>query len=419
MLNRDRALGAMKEYGIDALLGTTPVNHSYISDFSPWLHWMYRQITRDKFQFQHYALFPYDQGIPAALVAPSRPSSMAYQAEWPSWIEDLYLHGSPWDLGPEPGPEYPAEVHRIYQIAKIGPEKRAKTAGEALVRAFKDRGFTKGVIAIDGEGIDPAQLDKVKSELPGLQFKEAGEFFRYIRMVKTPEEITLMKKAAAVNWEGFKALLNTARPGATEVDLANAFRAGVSAAGAYPVFCNNASGPSAINHWEPRPYALKPGDVIYCDAGCTYKRYNSDENVSAVLGEPTKRHRDLFEAMSGGLDATKAAIKPGVKLSEVLEVFKKATLASGAIKAFSGFGHAVGLEARDMPMIQTPFEIAKDDIIDMSTDFTLEPGMIFNMEDAKRELGLGSVAVEDTYLVTATGCESLTPQKREIVVLPA
>jgi len=419
LLNRDRALGVMEEFGVDALLGTTPVNLTYLSDYSPWLHWVYRLYTRENFQFQHYALFPRDQGTSAAIIAPSRPSNLAHYVQWPSWIEDVYLHGPAWDSGPEPLPEHPPELHRLYRVATIGAEKRSKTAGAALVRALRDRGLTRGVIAVDKEGMNPKELEHAMAELPDLQWKEAGELFRYIRMVKTPEEIALLRQSAEVNWEGFKALLKAAVPGNTEIQLSRAYRAEVSLEGGSPVFCNNACGPWAVNHWEPRDYALRPGDTIYCDAGCTYNHYNSDTNVSAVLGEPTKRHRELFDAMSSGLDAATAAVKPGARLSEVLAAFKEGTLAGGAIKSFSGFGHAVGLEARDLPMIQQPFAIAEDDVIRVSTDFVLEPGMVFNLEDNKRVLGLGSVAVEDTLLVTATGCESLTPQKREIVVLPA
>lgn len=419
LLNRDRALGVMKDFGLDALLGTTPVNMTYLSDYSPWLHWVYRLYTREKFQFQHYALFPRDRGVSAAIIAPNRPSNLAYWAEWPSWIEDLYLYGPAWDPGPEPLPEHPPEMHRLYKAGKMGQEKGSKTAGEALVRALRDRGLTRGVIAVDTEGIDPAQLQHARRELPDIQWKEAGELFRYIRMVKTPDEIALLRQAAEVNWEGFKALLKAAVPGNTEIDLSRAYRAGASLAGGVPVFCNNACGPWAVNHWEPRTYALKPGDTVYCDAGCTYRYYNADTNVSAVLGEPTRRHRELFQAMSDGLSAATAVVRPGVRLSEVLAAFREGTLAGGAVKSFSGFGHAVGLEARDLPMIQAPFPTVKDEVIEVSADFVLEAGMVFNLEDAKRELGLGSVAVEDTLLVTSTGCESLVPQEREIVILPA
>ncbi len=57
-------------------------------------------------------------------------------------------------------------------------------------------------------------------------------------------------------------------------------------------------------------------------------------------------------------------------------------------------------------------------MIEVSTDFVLEAGMVLNVEGSRRELGVGSVAVEDTLLVTPTGCESLVPQKREIILLP-
>ena len=419
LMNRDRALGVMAQHGIDALLGTTPVNLAYLSGYRPWLHWFYRLYTTENFMFQSYALFPRDQGTAPALVAPTRLGNLAYQAEWPSWIEDVYTFGAPIEME-EPRPEYPDRIKELYRIAQLSKQKGSKTPGEALVKALTDRGLTRGVVGVDVVGMQPGQLEYARRELPNVQFKDAGELFRYIRMVKTADEVALLRKSAEINWQGFQALMKAAVPGATELDLVKGHRTGVSMNGGVPVFCNNACGPWAMNHWEPSDYyPLKPGDAVYCDAGCTYQYYHADTNLSAVLGEPSKRHRELFQAMSNGLSAAESAVRPGLRMSEVMGIMKEACLKSGAIKQFAGFGHAVGLEPRDMPMIQTPWETAMDGFIDMSADLPIETGMVFNLENAFREIGTGSVAVETTLHVTPTGCERLIPQPREIVVLPA
>jgi len=334
-------------------------------------------------------------------------------------MEDVYPYGPQANPGDQPPAEAPPEVHQLFKFKQTAREKELRSAGEALVRAFRDRRLTRGVVAIDLEGMDTAPLEYARRELPDLQFREAGELFRYVRAVKTDAEIALLREAAAINWKGFEVLLGAAVPGATELELSRAYRSGAALAGGMPVFCNNACGPWAVSHWEPRQYALKPGDVVYCDAGCTYNYYNSDTNVSAVLGEPTEQHRALFGAMCEGLDAAIAKVRPGVKFSELLSTFREATARSGVIKAPTGFGHAVGLEARDLPMILAPWQTARDSFIELSHDLPLEAGMVFNLEDNVRVAGVGSVAVEDTLLVTPTGVESLLPQERKILTLPA
>ena len=409
LLNRDRALGIMKDCGIDALLGTTPVNLTYLSDFSPWILWFYRLFTRENYMFQNYALFPRDE--PPALLPMGDGANMAYLAEWPSWIEDIYPFG-PAAVSPEPLSHYPPEVHRLYRLTKRAVEMELKTGGQAIVKALRDRGLTRGVVGVDTVGIQPAQLEYARQELPNVQFREAGELFRFIRMVKTPEEIDLLRKAGEINRRGFEALLKAAVPGASEQDLTRAHRAAVSQLGAVPVFCNNACGPFAITHWEPRTYTLKPGDTVYCDAGCTYQYYHADGNVVGVIGEPAQRHRELFDAQAEGIANALAKARPGMKISEVLAAFGEGELKSGKVKGFFGFGHALGLEARDLPMIQTPFWTAKDDFVDMSHDVTLEAGMVFNLEEAQREIGIGSVALEVTLVTTPTGCERLLPQPK-------
>ncbi len=406
LLNRDRALGVMKEFRVDALLGTTPVNLHYLSDFSPWLLWFYRLFTKENFMFQSYALFPRDQ--PPALMPMADGSMIAHLAEWPSWIEDVYPFG-PGAAAAEALPHYPPEVHRLFALYRRSLELKLNTGGEAIVRAMRDRGLTSGVVGVDSAGMKPEELEYARQELPHVQFKEAGELFRLIRMVKTPEEIELLRKAGEINRRGFNALLAAAKIGASELDLTSAHRAAVSALGAVPVFCNNACGPFAITHWEPRTYTLKAGDTVYCDAGCTYKYYHADGNVVGILGEPTKRHRELFDAQLEGAANARAKARPGVKISEVLDAFSEGELKSGTVKNAYNFGHALGLEPRDLPMIQKPFWTARDDFINISHDVTLEAGMVFNLEEAQREFGIGSVAVEVTLVTTPSGCEFLLP----------
>src|SRR5579875_3478192 len=108
LLNRERALGVMADFGIDALLATTPVNLLYVSDYAPWHHWVYRLFTATKFMFQNYALLPRRTDVAPALIF----MHYIYQAQWPSWIENLYPFGPAPEFEGEPGPEYGPEVQR-------------------------------------------------------------------------------------------------------------------------------------------------------------------------------------------------------------------------------------------------------------------------------------------------------------------
>ena len=47
----------------------------------------------------------------------------------------------------------------------------------------------------------------------------------------------------------------------------------------------------------------------------------------------------------------------------------------------------------------------------------LQPGMVITVEPGVYQEGLGGVRIEDTVVVTATGCEVMTPTSKELRVL--
>jgi len=47
------------------------------------------------------------------------------------------------------------------------------------------------------------------------------------------------------------------------------------------------------------------------DGGCRYKHYYSDTGTCAVLGEPTKRMREIYASVEAGINAACDRIKPG------------------------------------------------------------------------------------------------------------
>jgi Xaa-Pro aminopeptidase len=84
------------------------------------------------------------------------------------------------------------------------------------------------------------------------------------------------------------------------------------------------------------------------------------------------------------------------------------TLAEGGITGSNAHGHGIGLEVRDYPIIvaETGLRI-RDACIDLSSDPRLEEGMVVNLELPLYLFGLGSLHMEETFLVTRDGCRRL------------
>ena len=295
-------------------------------------------------------------------------------------------------------------------------KKKSPSPGHALVRALKEKGIKKGVVALDTEGISPASLERLSTDLPGLEIKDGGELFRLIRAVKTQKEIDLLRRSAAINEIAFNGVIQAIRPGLTERQLVMIHRNIILAQGGSPTFLNVPAGPRTGIMWEPGDNVIRRDDAVWMDGGCHYKHYHSDTGTCVVLGEPTKRMREIYASVEEGMNAGLGRIKPGVKCSEVFNAMQDAVRRAGIERPFA-FGHGIGIEERDHPIIQDPFAPFDDGLLKGTNDIALETGMVVNIEVNRFEFGVGGLKSEWTLVVTPTGSELITPQKRQMNVV--
>ncbi len=414
LLNRPRAHGLMSDLDVDVMVAAMPENVTYLSGYSLWSYWFRRGATTKKAEVR-FALLPRDESLEPALVSSRFGTNLS---QWPTWIDDLYAWGR---LGEE---ELPDELHpevaespEVQQLLDyVGRAKHHGSPAEALVAALTDRGLERSRIALDLEGIPAPVLAAIRAQLPEATILDGGEFFRLVRAVKTPEEIGNLRRAAEINEEALRAIVDATAVGVTEQELAILYRTTVSQHGGIPGFINVYAGKRSGTMWEPTDREIRPGELVWMDGGCTYRYYHADTGSCAVVGgEPTEDMRHRFAALDAGLQSALETVRAGVRCSEVTTAMHDAMLAAGAPKTF-GFGHAIGLEPRDLPMLQPPYRDHDDDILSGSSDIPLEADMVINLEAPYREWNLGALQAEYTIRVTDTGYEPLIPQERPLHV---
>jgi Xaa-Pro aminopeptidase len=124
------------------------------------------------------------------------------------------------------------------------------------------------------------------------------------------------------------------------------------------------------------------------------------------LGTPGKRARALYKAVLEAQLAAIDAVKAGVRVAQVDASARKVLKRHGLDKAFvHSTGHGLGLEIHEQP------RIGKRD------KSKLQAGMTITIEPGAYLDGFGGVRIEDTVLVTAGGCEVLTPTPKDLVQL--
>jgi Xaa-Pro aminopeptidase len=145
------------------------------------------------------------------------------------------------------------------------------------------------------------------------------------------------------------------------------------------------------------------GEPVVLDFGALYDGYCSDMTRTVWVGELTdpelgRAVRVVAAAQAAGV----AAVAPGVACAEVDTVCREVIAAAGWADRFvHGTGHGVGLDIHEAPSVAAS-----------STD-TLERGHVVTVEPGIYLPGHGGVRIEDTVVVTSTGCTPLTNTPKE------
>ena len=134
---------------------------------------------------------------------------------------------------------------------------------DLIAEVVQEKGGTGGRIGIETQVLSVHYFRELERALPGATFKSADDFLAALRMVKQPEEIALLEKAALATDAAIRAAYEKGRAGISDTFIANALVSGIQFSGADSIaFLTLGSGPSAaLAHPAPMNRVLEAGDV--------------------------------------------------------------------------------------------------------------------------------------------------------------
>jgi Xaa-Pro aminopeptidase len=224
------------------------------------------------------------------------------------------------------------------------------------------------------------------------------------RVVKDAAEIATLREAARRLSAVARLVPAFLREGRTERALAADIDAAIRDAGfERPAFETIvASGPnSARPHARPGDRAIRAGDGVVLDFGGVYDGYCVDLTRTLFLGAPAAAHARLAAAVREAHAAAIAAVRPGIRPSEIDGAARGVLTDHGLGAAFGhGTGHGLGLEIHEDPRISK--------LPGALPDAPVAAGMVFTIEPGAYVEGVGGVRIEDDVLVVDGGCEVLT-----------
>ena len=240
----------------------------------------------------------------------------------------------------------------------------------------------------------------LREAAPNIEIVDALVPLERLRAVKTPEELSLLKKASEDVVSSMLAVMGSHGPGATKKQLAEALRLEEVKRGLTFEYCLITVGSS--HNRSPSPDAWNKGEVLSLDSGGNYKGYIGDLCRMAVLGEPDQELKDLLAEIDMIQQAARKPIKAGARGGDIYVEADKLFRTAPHKSIMHFCAHGMGMIPHEAPRLTATGPVpypAYDE------DLPLEEGMVISIETTLPHPKRGYVKLEDTVAVTKTGYE--------------
>ena len=254
--------------------------------------------------------------------------------------------------------------------------------------------------------ISPALLfkDEIAKDYPEIKIKNSYPVIIGLRMIKTEEEISLIKEAIKTTNGGVLELMKNSKPGLYEYQLESFFNHYIMFNGqkkhAFKTIC--AAGKNGtILHYVNNNNILKDGDLVLFDLGSAHKNYISDiSRTFPINGKFSPRQKEVYEAVLTVQKKCIEFLKPGITWEQYNNYANELTIEQlkklGLIKEdhefrkyyYHSIGHFIGLDTHDPGLHDVEF---KEGMV-----MTVEPGLYIEEENI-------GIRIEDNILITKDG----------------
>ena len=270
-----------------------------------------------------------------------------------------------------------------------------------VAAGLKDRGISAGRIGIE-ERTTFVFSDGIAKAAPQAQIVSATPVTAGCRMIKSPQEIQLMRLAAHVTLQAYEAAYRALRDGMTQNEFAELVSAAHSQLGFQGGAGVQVGEWSALPHGSVKPQVIREGTILLIDGGCSVEGYESDISRTFVLGKPTDKMRKVFEIVHQAQSAALKQARAGAEAQSVDAAARKVITDAGYGPGFKYFthrvGHGMGMDGHEWPYLVHGDALA------------LRPHMTFSDEPGIYIRGEFGVRLEDDMHILEDGAELFTPQ---------
>ena len=308
-----------------------------------------------------------------------------------------------------------AQNTSIIKDIRIWIDKDGASPSNELKNILYELNLDKKNIGVEYEsyGLTGGNALRLNQSLVDFSLKDESFLISKLRLVKSPSELSYVRKAAHLADKALEKAWELAHPGTDESSILAAMQGEIFAGGGdYPgnEFIIGSGEDALLCRYFSGRKKLKDLDQLTIEFAGVYRHYHSALMRTIPIGKAKKEHLEMYQLCYETLHACSGALRPGNLAGDVFEAHKKIIDNSKYKSArLNACGYSLGTTFApnwmDWPMLyaNNPVLIAENQVFFMH--------MILMHSESKTAMNLG-----ETYLVTQEGCERLGKLSLDLVI---
>lgn len=284
-------------------------------------------------------------------------------------------------------------------------DMRVGVTGPAIAAVLKEKGFDRATIGVVGlESRAPGESggtipyktwDYILEELKGATFVDLSLVFCELVLVKSDEELKLVRRAARVGERACEVMIKTVRPGVSERTVYAEIMKTICESGAavrYPLLIlhtgvdNVSWGPPMWQYQAQPPRILQAGDLVQAEIFPCYGGLEAQQQMAVSLRPVNPINAECGRVARSSYEVGLKALRPGKSFQQVCDAMEEPIRAAGCwhltplIHSLNPIGWTsatqVGIE--QMPGHEK-YQSLRDRPV-MGGELVIRPGMVFELE---------------------------------------
>jgi Xaa-Pro dipeptidase len=284
----------------------------------------------------------------------------------------------------------------------------SETAADLAARILAERALADKRIGIEQwtSGLSHGLALRLREQVDARWADVSGLVDR-MRLVKSPQEQALMRRAAAVTDAAAEAAIAAIAEGAREQDVAAECLSAMTKAGGHPPGFGPFIRPEARlgeehTTWGTGRYGK--GEKVFLELSGCVSRYHAPLGRLVRIGGISREDARMAEIAAGAFDAVVAALRPGARARDVYAAWQDVVDEAGlAHYRRHHCGYLVGIG-------QPPSWTGGNSVTGLrhDSDLVLETGMSFHILSWLMGTGSGDHFISNAVLLGDSGAEVLT-----------